>query len=195
MTTTTLPATLSFHQTELRIIDRDGNPWITAADLAKALGYSRSDKVSSLYERNADEFTEDMTLTLKLGVKGFGNGNSKKDTRIFSTRGCHLVAMLARTPAAKEFRRWVLDVLDKLNQQNQAPQRAVTYPESFHSLNFRALVTVEDGQHVRTRGLEPGEMIMHPDHIAGMIPDGACFTSEQVASILTACARRLAAIR
>lgn len=35
--------------------------------------------------------------------------------RIFSLRGCHLLAMFARTPVAKAFRRWVLDVLDALN--------------------------------------------------------------------------------
>lgn len=35
-----------------------------------------------------------------------------QETRIFSLRGCHLLAMFARTPVAKEFRRWVLDVLE-----------------------------------------------------------------------------------
>lgn len=34
-------------------------------------------------------------------------------TRAFSLRGAHLVAMFARTPKAKEFRRWVLDILDR----------------------------------------------------------------------------------
>ena len=54
-----------------------------------------------------------MTLTLDLGVKGFGNGNSKKAVRIFSLRGCHLLAMFAKTEVAKQFRKWVLDLLDK----------------------------------------------------------------------------------
>lgn len=40
--------------------------------------------------------------------------------RIFSLRGCHLVAMFARTPVAKAFRRWVLDVLDKLDAEQHA---------------------------------------------------------------------------
>lgn len=34
--------------------------------------------------------------------------------RIFSLRGCHLLAMLARTPVAEAFRRWVLDVLERV---------------------------------------------------------------------------------
>lgn len=33
--------------------------------------------------------------------------------RVFSLRGAHLIGMFARTPKAKEFRRWVLDVLDR----------------------------------------------------------------------------------
>lgn len=33
--------------------------------------------------------------------------------RIFSLRGCHLLAMFARTPVAKAFRRWVLDVIEQ----------------------------------------------------------------------------------
>lgn len=39
-------------------------------------------------------------------------------TRIFSLRGCYLVAILARTPVAAEFRAWVLDLLDVLAAEN-----------------------------------------------------------------------------
>ncbi|MGC6299300.1 hypothetical protein ACMXZB_12455, partial [Pasteurella multocida] len=44
---------------------------------------------------------------------------------IFSLRGCHLIAMFARTPIAKEFRKWVLDILDRETNQ---PQQ-LTLPE------------------------------------------------------------------
>lgn len=39
--------------------------------------------------------------------------NLKARTRIFSLRGVHLIAMFARTPVAEDFRKWVLDILDK----------------------------------------------------------------------------------
>lgn len=39
--------------------------------------------------------------------------NLIKKIRIFSLRGCHLIAMFARTYVAKQFRKWVLDILDK----------------------------------------------------------------------------------
>jgi len=42
-----LPAHLTFEGVDLKIIDRNGRPWIAAADLARALGYKprrQSDK-------------------------------------------------------------------------------------------------------------------------------------------------------
>ncbi len=105
--------TITFRNVHFNVIRRNNHIWLTATEIAQALGYKKSDAVSQIYDRNADEFTADMTLTLNLKVKGFGNGNSEKEVRIFSLRGAHLVAMFARTPVAKEFRKWVLDILDK----------------------------------------------------------------------------------
>lgn len=105
---------LTFQDTTLTVVPIEGEVWITASELAKALGYARSDKVTQIYSRRSDEFSESMTMTTKLRVKGFGNGESEKDVRIFSLRGAHLIAMFARTPVAKAFRRWVLDTLDSL---------------------------------------------------------------------------------
>lgn len=46
--------------------------------------------------------------------------------RIFSLRGCHLLAMFARTPVAKAFRRWVLDVIERYG--DRVPVDAQTPP-------------------------------------------------------------------
>lgn len=106
---------LSFNDVNFSPVEKDGQIWLTASELAKALGYKKSDAVTQVYERNSDEFNDEMTLTLKLSVKGFGNGNSEKETRIFSSRGCHLIAMFSKTDIAKQFRKWVLNVLDKVS--------------------------------------------------------------------------------
>ncbi|MFC2995609.1 Bro-N domain-containing protein [Acinetobacter sichuanensis] len=105
--------TLSFNEVNFSPVQHEQQIWLTASELSKALGYAKSDAVAQVYERNKDEFNQSMTLTLKLSVKGFGNGNSEKDTRIFSLRGCHLIAMFSKTAIAKQFRKWVLDILDK----------------------------------------------------------------------------------
>ncbi|NUF52548.1 alpha/beta hydrolase [Acinetobacter seifertii] len=108
---------LIFNSIEFHPVQQnDGQIWVTSSELARALGYAREDSVSRIYDRNSDEFTNQMTLTVNLTVKGFGNGNSEKETRIFSLRGCHLITFFARTSIAKEFRKWVLDILDKESQ-------------------------------------------------------------------------------
>lgn len=72
------------------------------------MGYANPYKVQQVFDRNADEFTESMTQLLELQTAG-----GKQQVRIFSLRGCHLLGMLSRTKVAKDFRRWVLDVLEK----------------------------------------------------------------------------------
>lgn len=83
--------------------------WLTSSDLAKALEYSNSRAVTMIYNKYADEFTSGMTQVLEVST----TGNYRKKVRVFSLRGAHLIAMFARTDVAKEFRRWVLDILDR----------------------------------------------------------------------------------
>lgn len=105
---------LSFQSTQFDVVDRNGQPWLKAADIARALGYKKADAVTQIYDRNSDEFTSEMCQTLNLRVCGEINGLQHKTIRIFSLRGAHLIAMFARTKVAKAFRKWVLDVLDKV---------------------------------------------------------------------------------
>lgn len=114
---------LTFENTELQVLDLDGHIWLTAADLSRGLGYARTDQVSRIYDRNRDEFTDGMTALIELQAnehaltaKLTASASAAGQARIFSARGCHLVAMLARTEKAKAFRKWVLDVLDSLER-------------------------------------------------------------------------------
>lgn len=108
-------AQLTFNQVSF---DTVSNPqdtqqiWITSADLANALGYARTDSVSRIYDRNSDEFTNAMSQTVNLTVSGNINDLQHKSVRIFSLRGCHLIAMFAKTAVAKAFRKWVLDLIE-----------------------------------------------------------------------------------
>lgn len=114
---------LTFNDIPLTPIPLQNSLWIRAAELARALGLSREDKVAQIYQRHADEFTSDMTQLIENVAEPqnevFQNLSAGR-CRIFSLRGCHLVAMFARTPVAKAFRRWVLDVLDKLDAEQHA---------------------------------------------------------------------------
>ena len=114
---------LSFNEVNFTPVQQDGQIWLTATELAKALGYAKSDAVTQVYDRNQDEFNPSMTNTitvksndsvetLNLSVSKKSN-NLTKTIRIFSLRGCHLIAMFSKTDIAKQFRKWVLDILDR----------------------------------------------------------------------------------
>lgn len=114
---------LSFNTIQFHPIQRnDDQIWITSSELARALGYAREDSVSRIYDRRSDEFTSDMTTTVKLTVVR-ATGSVEMDNRLFSLRGCHLITFFARTPVAKKFRKWVLDVLEKEVLQQQIDTR------------------------------------------------------------------------
>lgn len=111
-----------------------GSIWFTSTELAKALGYKKTDAISQIYARNADEFSESMSLTLNMKVNGINNSLRNKSVRVYSLRGAHLVAMFATTTKAKEFRRWVLDILDReVAQGNVNP----AFDFEMHAMNAR----------------------------------------------------------
>ncbi|WP_373684716.1 Bro-N domain-containing protein [Acinetobacter sp. YH12035] len=130
---------LSFNEVNFSPVERDGQIWLTAGELARALGYAKANAVTQVYERNQDEFNSSMTnvidlnsersvgsLNLRLPKK---ENNLVKTVRIFSLRGAHLIAMFSKTAIAKQFRKWVLDVLDREVVTKQIECRQSISPE------------------------------------------------------------------
>lgn len=111
---------LSFRDVNFDITDIHGQPWLRLPQIGVALGYANPYKVQQVFDRNADEFTDSMTQVIELPTAG-----GKQQVRVFSLRGCHLLGMLARTKVAKEFRRWVLDVLEKEVSGSPSPKTTV----------------------------------------------------------------------
>lgn len=104
---------LSFNEVSFSPIQRgDGQIWVRASQLAQALGYKSTKSVSNLYAANEDEFTPRMSLVIDSMTNGINGSKRKLKIRIFSLRGCHLIAMFSKTKVAKDFRKWVLDILD-----------------------------------------------------------------------------------
>lgn len=123
---------LQFQETPLEIYDIDGNHWLKSSDLAVALGYQGEDGVRRIYDRYKDEFAADMTRPVKLTDR-LGRENTY---RVFSPRGCHIIAMLSHTKRAKLFRKWVLDVLETYGQDVK-PQQEIT-PPTFYAKTMLA---------------------------------------------------------
>ncbi|MDP0350773.1 BRO family protein [Glaesserella parasuis] len=106
--------TLTFQNTAMTVINQNNQIWFSITDIANALGYKETNGVTRLYNSHSDEFTSCMTALVDTQT----NGGIQK-VRIFSLRGTHLIGMLSHTKVAKEFRKWVLDILDREISQNE----------------------------------------------------------------------------
>lgn len=103
---------LTFQNFTFNPVTENGQVWLTSTEIAKVLGYSRTDAISKIYSRNQDEFSSTMSMTVNMTFNGINNSLRNKSVRVYSLRGAHLIAMFASTPVAKQFRKWVLDILD-----------------------------------------------------------------------------------
>ncbi|CAB1250202.1 hypothetical protein DDM70_14585 [Vibrio cholerae] len=104
-----MTSALTFQNTHFDVIEQHNQLWLSASDIANALGYKSPKSISNIYARYSDEFSSGMSEVINLMT----SGNYQKSVRIFSLRGAHLIAMFARTAIAKQFRKWVLDILDQ----------------------------------------------------------------------------------
>lgn len=124
---------LNFHGIQLQPVANLDGIWLTASQIGFALDYADDKAVQRIYSRHADEFTEQMTGVVKVTTP-YG----EQMARAFSLRGAHLIAMFARTSVAKEFRRWVLDILDREIAVNM-PIQSVPSDRERHAYNVGAL--------------------------------------------------------
>jgi prophage antirepressor-like protein len=123
---------LNFQGIHLQPVENIDGTWLTASQIGYALQYADDKAVQRIYSRHADEFTVQMTGVVKVTTP-----SGMQEARVFSLRGAHLIAMFARTSVAKEFRRWVLDILDREveatsveNLRTEFHQRVMLYLDS-----------------------------------------------------------------
>lgn len=146
---------LVFQNVVFNSCKHQGQLWLTSNELGLALEYADDKAIQRIYARHSDEFTDSMT-----GVVNLTTPSGRQDCRVYSIRGAHLVAMFARTPVAKKFRRWALDILDKEVVQAPSLTAVPTYPcRILHSFN-------EHGVIIGARVAEPDEDLTSPKNFA-----------------------------
>ena len=117
--------TLTFQTTTLSVINQHNQKWLSALDIGNALGYSNGDiGVKNIYNRHSDEFTPNMTALIDIQTAG-----GMQKVRVFSLRGAHLIGMFSHTKTAKDFRKWVLDILDEEVKKSTALLPSTITPE------------------------------------------------------------------
>jgi prophage antirepressor-like protein len=99
--------TLHYHRHALEAVELHGQKWLRGAQLVGPLGLRSTSGIDMIFARNSSEFGVDETQLVTLPTAG-----GEQEVRLFSLRGARLLALLARTPEAKAFRRWVLDLLE-----------------------------------------------------------------------------------
>ncbi|EOT1178722.1 Bro-N domain-containing protein [Cronobacter sakazakii] len=126
---------LNFHGISLQPVPDLEGIWLTANQIGYALQYADDKAVQRIYSRHADEFTNQMT-----GVVNLTTAGGQQQARVFSLRGAHLVAMFARTPVAKDFRRWLLDILDReVAIHSRTPSSRWPSEREVHAYNVEVL--------------------------------------------------------
>lgn len=118
-------------------------------------------------------FPETVKLTDPRGVE--------QNARIFSLRGAHLLAMFSRTNKAKEFRKWVLDVLDK----ETSPQKN-DYLQPHPKRRTRILTMLEMDSVVSVTPVPDDAMVFAPSDIPSIVREPGFFKVKDLLEIANA---------
>lgn len=180
---------LAFHNTKFNIVTHNNQIWLSSKELAQALEYASAKSVTDIYNKNLDEFTDGMSLVVESTTNGVNASQRRLKVRIFSLRGAHLIAMFARTPVAKEFRRWVLDVLDR---EVDAPviqpiPPAPSHPTEIHTFcddyaNRTEMIYYQDFKPIFCRILKSDDIVMSHEAIMNWLESKGLlfFTREEL---------------
>jgi prophage antirepressor-like protein len=87
--------------------------------------------------------------------------------RIFSLRGAYLLGMLARTPKAEAFRRWVLDVLEGITRAPADTQAALIEAEQAEAQSFARARVHSHGMNQRRK--EKPKLLQRIDYLRELV--------------------------
>lgn len=113
--------TWNYESSEVRTIQKNGEPWWVLADVCKVLDLSNPSKV-------ADRLEPDEKANFELGLRG-------GDTNCINESGLYAVILRSDKPQAKPFRKWVTnEVLPSIRKHgaymtDQTLERALTSPD------------------------------------------------------------------
>lgn len=109
-----------YEEQPIEFIQKEGKRWITTKSIAVGLGVSK-DTIHKIYRRNKEEL-EDESSILNLPTESSKVGDKSsitlsKPTRCFNEDGFILLCMFSRSPKAKLFRKWAVQILRQVGRQ------------------------------------------------------------------------------
>lgn len=127
-----------FGDKEVQFIPKDGELWLTAEQVGKALGYKDPQKrISEVINRNRDEFEG------LIGIRKMRTPGGMQDTTILSRDAINLVCMLSKAPKAKEFRKWVLKILKEIQTKGFYSDKPIPRPLLVAPVDTKAIILAE----------------------------------------------------
>lgn len=178
-----MTSALTFQNTHFDVIEQHNQLWLSASDIANALGYKSPKSISNIYARYSDEFSQGMTLVINLMTNGINGSKRRNETRIFSLRGAHLIAMFARTEKSKEFRKWVLDILERETESAQPLPPKLPEPQTTVPSMTRVMLVIENGQTVEAKYIPHDAYVISKSRIANLIAEPGIFTMQEMAKL------------
>ena len=116
--------TWNYESSEIRTIQKDGEPWFVGKDVATVLGYT--DTVNAIKRHVDSEDKAGCQIATQFGVK---------ETTILNESGLYSLILSSKLPNAKKFKRWVTnEVLPSIRKHGaymteQTLERALTSPD------------------------------------------------------------------
>lgn len=129
------PAVFSFNSLDVRVVDRNGEPWFVAKDVADILGYAKPENAVKAHCKRPTTFPLE-------------SGGQVRHMTIIPESDVFRLIVKSQLPAAEKFEAWVMeDVLPAIRktgsysvsgmQHFSVPVEANRVFESFHSLAIR----------------------------------------------------------
>ena len=146
------PAIFQFHSVEVRTIDRDGQVWFVASDVAKALGYA--DAIHLTRVLDADE-----AALHNVEIRSENGTVQTREVTILSESGLYHALLKSRKPEAKPFRKWVTtEVLPAIRRSGSFVSAGGQIPADLQKTRF--LLTVYPDGRSEVISLPPGAAIL-----------------------------------
>ncbi len=117
-----LPATFQFHSIEVRTVNRDGQVWFVAGDVAKALNYADAVQMTRVLD-------EDEAALHTVQSRSENGTLQTREVTIISESGLYHALLKSRKREAKPFRKWVTaEVLPAIRRSGSFSDTATQIP-------------------------------------------------------------------
>ena len=135
--------TLTFQNTQINVTSSNGEDWVRGITIFDSLGCKTPKQSLGNFCKTHWEELESLGAIKKMKVKT--NGGTQECVML-NRKGAWVAGMVSRTEKAKEFRKWVLDVLEKKAkpqyEMNRVQRDAFSEIESLHEIALKPQITV-----------------------------------------------------